>query len=127
LPASGYAKVIVEKLKDFPKDNTQRIRLYEDAKTYYGFKFTGKRYKQGLYKVVNGKTKQKKKTGKGTVEKNNKPYKIEVWWSPKQLRMAINGKPAGKIALEGKPLKPKMIELRNFQINCYIRLLEVRR
>lgn len=127
LPESGYARIEMVMLRDYPSANNQSLRVSDAEGNFYQFSWMGSAYKkQGILKHVDGKNTDTS-LQRGTLDKTGKKHVIEMWWAPDALRLDINGIKRRQIRTKNKTaITPEIIELRNVQVDLELHLIEIR-
>ncbi len=127
LPESGYARIEMVMLRDYPSANNQSLRLSDHSGNFYQFTWMGSAYKkQGIVKKVNGENTDQSDQ-RGTLDKTGKKHIIEVYWSPSELRLDINGIKHRHIQTKNKTaIQPERFELHNIQVDLELHLIEIK-
>jgi uncharacterized delta-60 repeat protein len=125
---TGYAKISFIKRADYPTDNNQQMRFYVDGSNYYRFSWSGSGYtNQYVEKIVGGTSVDSSTHITGTVDTNDSQYVVEMWWSPTQLSMSINGTLLSSISTTNETaLNPNNFYLHSNQVDMDLELIEIR-
>jgi len=126
LPDTGYARIDMIKRADYPTDNSQSLRLEQDATNAYVFSWCGSGYaSQGVKKVLDGVVVEEL-LQTGTVNAEDVPIFMEMWWSSTRLMLGINGSVRRDLTTTNTTaLAPSRFKFNNNQIDpdwCAIRI-----
>jgi hypothetical protein len=125
---SGYAKIIFIKRADYPYDNSQYFRIAQDGDNYYRYHWQGSSYSgQKVLKVVGGSVVDESSSIAGTVNSNGAQYTIEMFWSPNNVKMVINGSVSREINTSNNTeINPSSIYFWSNQIDFDLKSIEIR-